>query len=372
MPTRIRTRTDGSTYTQVRYRISGRQRSVSFNDHAEALQFEALIAKVGPAKALEISRIVIAQDRGLTVGEWLEHHNDHLTGVEAATVKKYRAYADNDMDPLSDIPLLALTPDDVSAWVNGMRKRNGDPLSGKTVQNKHGYLAGALAAAVERGHLKVNPCDSVRLPRWDRQEMCFLEPDEYQILRAAVTEYWRPLLDFLVVSGCRWGEATALRPADVDRGAGTVRIVKAWKKGGSGWELGVPKTKKSVRTINVDAGVLDQLDYTGEFLFTNSGRGRRNPDGVVRIHSFNPNVWHPALVRARAAGLSKSPRVHDLRHTCASWLIQAGRPLPAVQEQLGHESIQTTIGSYFHLNRDSGKDNAGVLGRLITGSKATN
>jgi len=367
MSTRIRTRTDGTSYTQVRYRIGGQAGSVSFNDHAEALQFDALIAKVGPRKALEISRIVIAQERGLTVGEWLKHHNDHLTGIEAATLKKYRSYTDNDMDALAYIPLLALTPDDVSAWVNGMRGRNGDPLSGKTVQNKHGYLAGALAAAVERGHLQSNPCESVRLPRWDRQEMCFLEPDEYQILRAAVTEYWRPLLDFLVVSGCRWGEATALRPADVDRAAGTVRITKSWKKGDQGWELGVPKTRKSVRTINVDNLVLEQLDYTHEFLFTNSGRGRRNTSGVVRIHSFHPNVWAPAVVRAKAAGLSKSPRVHDLRHTCASWLIHAGRPLPAVQEQLGHESIQTTIGSYYHLNRDSGKDNAGVLGRLITG-----
>jgi integrase len=366
MATRIRVRTDGTSYTQVRYRLDGRARSVSFNDHAEALQFDKLIAKVGARKALEICKIVIVSGSAMTVGDWLAHHNDHLTGVEAGTLKKYRSYADNDMDALADIPLVALTPDDVSAWVNGMRNRNGDPPSGKTVQNKHGYLAGALAVAVERGHLKVNPCDSVRLPRWDRAEMCVLEPDEFQILRAAITEYWRPLVDFLVASGARWGEATALRPADVDRAAGTVRIVKSWKQGESGLELGVPKTRKSVRTVNVDAAILAQLDYTKEFLFTNSGRGRRNADGVVRIQSFNPNVWQPALARAAANGLTKTPRVHDLRHTCASWLIQAGRPLPAVQEQLGHESIQTTINSYFHLNRDSGKDNAGVLGRIIT------
>jgi integrase len=131
----------------------------------------------------------------------------------------------------------------------------------------------------------------------------------------------------------------------------------------------VPKTRKSVRTVNVDAALLDQLDYSREFLFTNSGRGRNNPDGVVRIQSFTKNVWHPAIARAAKNGLTKTPRVHDLRHTCASWLIQAGRPLPAVQEQLGHESIQTTINSYFHLNRDSGKDNAGVLGQIITASQ---
>jgi integrase len=46
------------------------------------------------------------------------------------------------------------------------------------------------------------------------------------------------------------------------------------------------------------------------------------------------------------AGLTKSPRVHDLRHTCASWMIAAGVPLPIIQQHLGHESIQTTIGVY--------------------------
>ena len=370
MSVRIRTRLDGSVCTQVRFRINGRQSSVSFNDHAEALQFDKLIAKVGARKALEICKIVIVSGTSMTVGDWLTHHNDHLTGVSAGTLIKYRAYARNDMDAISDIPLVALTPEDVAAWINSLRNRNGDPPSGKTVANKHGYLFGALAGAVARGHLKSNPCDDTRLPRWDRAEMCFLEPDEYQILRAAITEHWRPLVDFLVVSGARWSEATALRPADVNRAAGTVRIVKAWVKAeGGGYEIGVPKTKKSVRTINVDSTVLDRLDYSGEFLFRNSGRGRRNPDGVVRIESFGPNVWQPALVRATANGLTKSPRVHDLRHTCASWLIQAGRPLPAVQEQLGHESIQTTIASYFHLDRSSGKDNSDVLARMITGSR---
>ena len=38
--------------------------------------------------------------------------------------------------------------------------------------------------------------------------------------------------------------------------------------------------------------------------------------------------------------------MHDLRHTCASWMIQAGVPMPVIQQHLGHESIQTTIGVY--------------------------
>ena len=68
MSVRIRTRSDGSSYSQVRFRIAGRETSVSFDDHAEALQFDALVSKVGALKALEITKIVIAQDHGLTWG----------------------------------------------------------------------------------------------------------------------------------------------------------------------------------------------------------------------------------------------------------------------------------------------------------------
>ena len=103
MSLRFRTRSDGSTYTQVRFRIHGKETSVSFNDHAEALQFDDLIAKVGPAKAIEITRIVIAHDRALTLGQWLDHHNNHLTGVDEATVVKYKSYAANDFGALVDI-----------------------------------------------------------------------------------------------------------------------------------------------------------------------------------------------------------------------------------------------------------------------------
>ena len=366
MSVRIRTRTDGSAYSQVRFRIAGRETSISFDDHAEALEFDDMVRKVGALKALEITKIVVAHDRGLTVGQWLKHHNDHLTGLTAETLKNYRRYAEKDFPGLVDIPITALTPDDVRRWMQGLRNVNGAMPAGKTVANKHGYLAGALNAAVERGHIKSNPCEHVHLPRTQRKENVYLEPAEFKILLAEIPDHWKPLVLFLVTSGARWSEATALRPGDVNKAAGTVRIWQAWKKSdGGGYELGATKTKMSTRTVNLPPNVMQQLDLSGEWLFTNSGRGRHNEDGVVRNASFAPNVWHPAVARAQAAGLTKQPRIHDLRHTCASWLIQGGRDLPSVQAQLGHESIVTTVSVYHHLDRKSGKDNADVLGPLL-------
>lgn len=371
---RDRKRKNGEVYWSVYWRENGRngkQECVSWNDYEDAQHCKKLIETVGPDKAREIMKIVQAPRREETLRQYLEKHNDHLTGVEPGTIARYRAYVRNDLGTIGDIPLRALNRDDVARWVNAM------PGSGKTIKNKRDYVSGALKAAIKAGHIATNPCEDVRVPRWDRKEMVFLTADEFLLLNSHVPKFWQPLVEFLVATGCRWSEATALRPGDVDQAACAVRISKAWKTGAGGYTLGTTKTKRSVRTVNVDRAVLDKLDYSGEWLFTNSGRGQglfaggvTRPDaGPVRTHSFNPNVWVPAVTRARDAGLTKKPRIHDLRHTCASWLIQAGRPLPAVQLQLGHESIKTTVDVYGHLDHSSGQSNAAVIGAMLSTPK---
>jgi integrase len=128
------------------------------------------------------------------------------------------------------------------------------------------------------------------------------------------------------------------RTCDAD--AKTCRINKAWKYSGDYRpEIGPPKTKKSIRTISLPPAALDVIDLTAPgFLFTN---GAGNP---ARAQEFFNGGWKPGRDSAMRAGLTKSPRVEDLRHTSASWMIQAGVPLPVIQQHLGHDSIQTIIG----------------------------
>jgi len=109
--------------------------------------------------------------------------------------------------------------------------------------------------------------------------------------------------------------------------------------------------------INLPASVLDKLDYGHAFLFTNRA------GGPVRSHGFIRRVWAPAVNRAwpsvdeHGQPISDPaievlrPRIHDLRHTAASWLIQRGVLLPVISDHLGHESIQTTVDLYGHLDR---------------------
>lgn len=250
---RARHRRDGSEYFAVLYRMNGRQSSSSFHDFSSAARFRDAVNKFGPENAL--ATLNHAGRESPAVEHWVAHYIDHLTGVEPETVKKYHAYLVNDIAPhLGPIPLAGLTGDHVRMWLKDMGEpdEDGRQTSAKTIRNKHGLLAAALNAAVPR-HIPANPCTGIRLPRWVRPEMVFLTPAHFDRLLGAVTAPWRPLVEFLVTSGCRWGEATALRPGDVNRDEGTVNIVRAWKSGAGEYRLGPPKTPKSVRMINIPA-----------------------------------------------------------------------------------------------------------------------
>lgn len=383
---RSKVRKDGTTAHRVYFRHDGEQTCLTFDDPKLAETFRTAVDQLGAARAIQIHRVE-RQPRArssLTVEAWIGHHIDHLTGVDPRTVEDYRSYLRKDIAPmLGAIPIDELSRDDVSRWVQAMTVAGASP---KTIANKHALLSGALGTAMTALHVSSNPAAGTRLPRGERQEMTFLGHEQFAHLLAAVTQPWRPLVEFLVASGARWSEATALRPSDVDRKNHTVRIGRAWKRGGGGYRIGAPKTRRSVRTINIPESVLDKLDYTGAWLFTNPGSGaggpnakRRGAGGPVRAPNFRTNVWWPAVERAwpevdeHGNPLTDPstpilrPRIHDLRHTCASWLILSGTPLPVIQRHLGHESIQTTVDVYGHLDRRSAQAAAEVMGKLLKG-----
>lgn len=369
---RKRSRAGGSDTWSVLYRLDGKQSSISFEDFESADVFKKLADKFGPEKALASLRTDPMLNT-LTVAEWVQHYIDHSTGLKKSTLYDYNSYLRNDIGPvLGDLPLPSLTREDCALWVNAMAEKGS---SGKTIANKHGLLSAALTAAVPI-HIPFNPAAGQKLPETVRQEIVALTPEDFARLLAAVPEYWRPLVEFLVASGCRWGEATALRPADVNRAEGTVRITRAWKRtyeaNGIGYEIGVPKTKKSIRTINVSNTTLNKLDYTGEFLFLNKAAR------PVRGNGFHDRVWKPAVKRVWPATdatdnpiadglLLARPRIHDLRHTCATWMVLAGVPLPVVQAHLGHESINTTISLYAHMDRKSAEVAADAIAAALAG-----
>jgi integrase len=165
----------------------------------------------------------------------------------------------------------------------------------------------------------------------------------------------------------RWSEATAVMGQHVHGNTLTVR--QSWKRIPGGWELDVPKTARSKRTITLPANVVDilqPLPSRGTLLF-------RTPQGhPIRHSNFYNRVWKPACL---AAGFDPVPGLHALRHSHVAWLIAEGVGLPVIQARLGHENITTTIDTYGHLLPDLQVAAAAaadaVFGALPDGLQAT-
>jgi integrase len=118
------------------------------------------------------------------------------------------------------------------------------------------------------------------------------------------------------------------------RGIGGRKIILA-TKGYRDHYLGPPKTRRGRRTISLSPTMVAVLERNlpgkrpDDLVFT-SPQGR-----AVHQGDFYADRWLPCLDPAAAAGLTKRPRFHDLRHTHVPWLIAAGVPLPAIQQGLG-------------------------------------
>lgn len=157
------TRKNGTAYVQVLYRLDGKQTSTSFEDLATATKFQGLVEKFGPQQALS----TLGGDpemATMTVGEWIEHHIAHLTGLRKSTLWDYQSYLREDIGPsLGDLPLTGLTRDHIAKWTQHLADSGA---SGKTISNKHGFLSSALNAAVRAGRTRANrhSASDCRLP----------------------------------------------------------------------------------------------------------------------------------------------------------------------------------------------------------------
>ncbi|MFF9894906.1 tyrosine-type recombinase/integrase [Streptomyces longispororuber] len=261
-----------------------------------------------------------------------------------------------------------VTQADVNEWVRRQRHvltAPDDPetvlrakASAKSVANRHGLLYCIFQAAVEAepSLRETNPCRKTGLPRQDEgsdEEMVFLEHEEYARISFELRAFdpnAADLADFLVGTGMRWGEATALQVRDINWTTGKVNVQRAWKRqDDNSFKIGPPKTKKARRLVMLTPELLDML--------RRHVAGRRPEDWIFRggqgkawRHSnFYHRKWERALGEAIKKGLGKRPRIHDLRHTHVAWLIAQNISPAAIQARLGHESITTTMDRYGHL-----------------------
>lgn len=369
---------------------TGKQESETFDDENQAEIFQRLVKAAGenwPAgwvrgegfKDPESERPSTPED-WLFV-DWATRVINKINGVEKRTKFDYhrdvRLHFDGVLvhtDPYTgqvEPPTVRnIQPDDIADWVVAQETglENPDkpgkwlrkPASPKSIANRHSLLYGIFQKAVEAKPVALrpdNPCHGTTLPRQDHgteEEMVFLERNEWQRIRSEIANIAGgdalDLADVLIGTGLRWGEATALQAKDVILSSSRLNIQRAWKRQeDNSFKLGPPKTKRARRMIVLSPDLMAIVrrlmsgKAPNDFLLTTA-------NGKAWPHSnFYIRRWAPAVQRAQEKGLTKAPRIHDLRHTHVSWLIAAKIPLPAIQARLGHESITTTVDRYGHL-----------------------
>ena len=161
---------------------------------------------------------------GPTIAALVREHIDLLTGIGPNARASYGRYLRHHIGPLlGTAPVSSIGYREVAGFIRGLLAKG---LSPKTIANIHGLLSASMTTAVKLGYRPDNPCVGVSLPKSQltHDEMTVLTREEFALLLSKVAQFYQPLVLTLVATGLRFGEATAITPADVDVTARPAKI----------------------------------------------------------------------------------------------------------------------------------------------------
>jgi integrase len=174
-----------------------------------------------------------------------------------------------------------------------------------------------------------------------------------------------------VYRGLRRGEILALRWTDIDLDEGFLEISRNVVQLGYATEEGTPKSEESERVIALDDDTIAVL--TAHKARQYAERRLLGPayqdDGLV-FAKADGSPLHPEYVSRHLRVLIKRAGVppitfHQLRHTAASLMLEAGYELKYVQHMLGHSSVTVTAKLYLHITRRLDQKRSGQVARLV-------
>lgn len=261
-----------------------------------------------------------------------------------------------------------IAPEDIASFIAQMKKKG---RKGWTTTTALRPLSIILAQAHRKGRIPVNPMSQLergeRPSHDDQRPKRILSLDEMQkLLVAADSEQYRCLLELLLTSGVRIGEALGLTLADLNIEHSLIQVRYQLGRDGTRTAL---KTSEAERTIDIPPDLMRRL------LALVTERGARfNPNALV-FASRNETGLERKTVRAaldrafKAAKLPEpKPTLHDLRHSHASMLIALDHNLVDIQRRLGHRKPDTTLRIYAHQwkHHDAQRSQIGAqLGQLL-------
>jgi len=211
---------------------------------------------------------------------------------------------------------------DIRAWQNELIKQGYAPTYLKSINNQ---LAALFNYAVRYYDLNDNPCRKAgSIGKSKADDMEFWTKQEFKQFLPSMDKKPEARMAFMLLywTGMRIGELLALTYEDID-------LEKR------------PKTPKSNRKITIPPFLAEELKEYCSRLY-----------GIMpneRMFRFTKSYMEHEIVRGIKETGVKRIRIHDLRHSHASLLVELGFQPLAIAERLGHEKIETTLNTYSHL-----------------------
>jgi integrase len=317
------------------------------------VRFIRLESATGKREAQQaLARIITELDSGtfveqnkVTVAAFLVRWLAYIeTQVQPRTVRFYAEQVANLTPALGRVPLSKLKPEHIS-----------DAYSARSVHHMHRVLKQALGQAMKWGAVSRNVASLVKPPKVNRIEMKTLNLDQAaKVIELARSEtIFVPILLGLLC-GLRRGEICALRWRNIDLDSGQLSVVATIEEARGGMREKSPKNGKG-RTVALPPMLVAELRrhrlQQAEWLLRLGVR--LSNDHYVCAREDGEMVWPASIGRAFRTFLRHHHlplvRFHDLRHSHATHLLQAGVHAKVASERLGHSSIGITLDTYSHV-----------------------
>lgn len=350
---------DGKVTWLARWRdLDGRSRKRSFRRKVDAERYVAAVQD-------DLYRgVYVDPNRGkITLAEWATSWLASLGHLKVSTRARYAGIVNHHIIPKwGRRKLIAINHADIAEWVAALVASG---LSPGSIRYIHRVFALILEHAVLDSRLAANPAKAVPLPRMHLREPVFLTIREVDRL-AECAGQGGLTIEFLALTGLRFGEMAALRVSDLDLTRRRLRVKASVSEVNGKLVWTSPKNHHS-RSVPIPASLAVKLARIVEGKARDDVIFTSPAGGVLRINNWRPRVFDRACAIAGIAGL----RPHDLRHTAASLAVSGGANVKAVQRMLGHASAAMTLDIYAGLFGDDLDSVAEGIDRLRGASTGT-
>lgn len=234
----------------------------------------------------------------------------------------------------------SITAADIRKWQNELISQGYSQTYLRTINNQ---LTAIFNYAVKYYDLQSNPCRKAGgMGKNKADEMKFWTRDEFSRFIDGIMDKQKSYVAFMTLfwTGMRLGELLALTSNDFDFAKKTLTINKSYQRLKGQDKITSPKTEKSNRTINLPDFLCDELQE-----YINSIYGLKSTD---RLFQISKSYLHHEMDRGAKETGVKRIRIHDIRHSHISLLIEMGYSAVAIADRVGHESIDITY-NYAHM-----------------------